>query len=291
MTGGDTAQCSSSTRDPKAVRSVPRQGWSRGRLRWQQGSPLMQLLTLMTPWDPRRDDGEQSCHRTVLPGTGAGRSGRLLGWSQCPGAAPSPRHGYFNSAFSSFSAEQRPRQEDGDPELEERGLQEGRCGGAGGRMQKPHTQNHSHGHSCLPPAAGESCTDLTPARTQAWEWPGVLLAPRGDGRWTWTQMQLNFVGSRTAARRDVHCTGTLRNGDAAAAQRAKGAGNLLRGSSEGGPCPCLRRCCIWWVLGQSRCSDMPHPRADSSSTGESTCGNARLFPSASSFEPLHPLNS
>lgn len=50
-------------------------------------------------------------------------------------------------------------------------------------------------------------------------------------------MQLNFAGSRTAAQRDVHCTGTLRNSDAAAAQRVKGAEDLLRGHSEGGSLP------------------------------------------------------
>ncbi|XP_075599123.1 basic helix-loop-helix transcription factor scleraxis isoform X2 [Balearica regulorum gibbericeps] len=58
-----------------------------------------------------------------------------------------------------------PRQEDGDSELDDRSFQEGQQGGAeGGRMEKPHTQNHSHGHSCLHPAAGESCT-ASPRRT------------------------------------------------------------------------------------------------------------------------------
>lgn len=96
-------------------------------------------------------------------------------------------------------------------------------------MEKPHTPNHSHGHSCLHPAAGESGTVTPrgphPSRTRGSGQAGRPPA-RGPGRTRgWQERWLH----RDAPRRHrSRCPASQRDQDP------------LRGSSGGEPPPrCL----------------------------------------------------
>lgn len=73
--------------------------------------------------------------------------------------------------------------------------------------------------------------------------------------------------------------------------KPKGQGTCSGAPWKGSPCPGLCGCHARLLPGESQCSDVPHPRSDLSSAGETAYGNTLLSPSPSSFEPLHPLNS
>lgn len=116
-----------------------------------------------------------------------------------------------------------------------------------------------------------------------------------DGRRTRTRGRQDFAGPRAAARRNA-LAAQGRSATAQATQplpgEPKGQGTCSGGLlGRGVPAPVSADATHGGSRGESRRSDVPHPRSDLSSAGETAYGNTLLSPSPSSFEPLCPLNS